>query len=217
MYCLDNTEWQRAEDTAVVAESLVFSLPCLTVSGQRGQSAHVAYFVPFNYETQHTELIARCLQSPHVTQKCAALSVQQREVSLLTITDHSSKAKKVVIWIVCRQHPAETMAEWWAEGFLQRLLDQSCTDDPQRDALLRCAEINIIPCANPDGAVLGLTRTNAAGMNLNREWASPSPVDTPELVGILSHISSCDFVLDVHGDENVPRPVCAAPLHGHLG
>ena len=103
-------------------------------------------------------------------------------------------------------------AEWWAEGFLQRLLDQSCTDDPQRDALLRCAEINIIPCANPDGAVLGLTRTNAAGMNLNREWASPSPVDTPELVGILSHISSCDFVLDVHGDENVPRPVlCCAP------
>jgi len=94
MYCLDNMEWQRAEGTAVVAESLVIPLPCLTVSGQRARSAHVAYFVPFNYETRHTELIARCLQSPHCTQKCAALSVQQREVSLLSITDHSSQGEE---------------------------------------------------------------------------------------------------------------------------
>ena len=57
--------------------------------------------------------------------------------------------------------------------------------------MLQGAVINIIPCANPDGAATGLTRTNAIGTNLNREWASPDPVQTPELVGILGAIGAC--------------------------
>ena len=183
-------------------------------------TVHVAYFVPYRYDTQHADLIARCLQSPLVTRSCAGLSVEKREIDLLTITDRSTPPEgKMAVWIVCRQHPAETMAEWWADGFLGRLLDGDPLKgaDPARDALLRGSVVNIICCANPDGAALGLTRTNAAGMNLNREWSTPTEEHTPEIVGILAKIaespsSSCDFVLDVHGDETLPRPVlCCAP------
>lgn len=27
------------------------------------------------------------------------------------------------MWIVARQHPGESMAEWWCEGLLKRLVD----------------------------------------------------------------------------------------------
>ena len=30
-----------------------------------------------------------------------------------------------VVWVIARQHPGESMAEWWMEGFLGRLLDPS--------------------------------------------------------------------------------------------
>lgn len=30
---------------------------------------------------------------------------------------------KRVVWLVSRQHPGETMAEWFTEGFLERLTD----------------------------------------------------------------------------------------------
>ena len=39
-------------------------------------------------------------------------------------------------WIIGRQHPGETMAEWWMEGFLERLLDPA---DPLARALLEKA------------------------------------------------------------------------------
>lgn len=34
---------------------------------------------------------------------------------------------------------------------------------------------------NPDGAVLGNLRTNARGVNLNREWLNPSMENSPEV------------------------------------
>jgi hypothetical protein len=192
---------------------------------RRARTVHVAYFAPYRYDTQHADLMARSALSPLVTRSTTGKSVQGRDVDLLTITDpahHSLTAEgkqKRVVWIVCRQHPAETMAEWWADGFLDRLLASSngddCSGDLERDVLLRGALINIVCCANPDGATLGLTRTNAAGMNLNREWSAPSEGQTPEIFGIMAKISAsscCDLVLDVHGDETLPRPVlCCAP------
>ncbi len=38
-----------------------------------------------------------------------------------------------------------------------------------------------VPNMNPDGAVRGNLRTNAAGRNLNREWREPDPAASPEV------------------------------------
>lgn len=43
-------------------------------------------------------------------------------MSLLVVGDPSADKKKV--WITARQHPGETMAEWFMEGFIDRLLDE---------------------------------------------------------------------------------------------
>lgn len=63
------------------------------------------------------------------------------------------------------------MAEWFVEGLLDRLLDE---DDAVSRTLLDKAVFYIVPNMNPDGSVRGHLRTNAAGVNLNREWQTPS-------------------------------------------
>lgn len=41
---------------------------------------------------------------------------------MLVGAGHPGKHKRVV-WMVARQHPGEAMAEWFVEGFLNRLTD----------------------------------------------------------------------------------------------
>ena len=95
------------------------------------------------------------------------------------------------------------MAEWWAEGFLDRLLDP---DDAIAKKLLEKAVFYVVPNMNPDGAYRGNLRTNAAGANLNREWAAPSMERSPEvyLVRQAMDETGVDLCLDVHGDEALP-------------
>lgn len=64
------------------------------------------------------------------------------------------------------------MAEWFCGGFSGALLLDS--DDPVSRVLLGKCIFHVVPNMNPDGAVRGNLRTNAAGANLNREWQAPS-------------------------------------------
>ncbi|WP_234418542.1 M14 family metallopeptidase [Dongshaea marina] len=95
------------------------------------------------------------------------------------------------------------MAEWLIEGLLERLLDEE--DGVARDLLNR-AVFYIVPNMNPDGAARGHLRTNAAGANLNREWATPTMEKSPEvfLVREMMQKTGVDLFLDIHGDEALP-------------
>jgi murein tripeptide amidase MpaA len=90
------------------------------------------------------------------------------------------------------------------EGALERLVDAS---DPVARVLRAAATFNIVPNMNPDGSRLGHLRTNAAGINLNREWAAPSLEKSPEVYHTLAAMkaSGVDFAMDVHGDEAIPQ------------
>lgn len=57
------------------------------------------------------------------------------------------------------------------EGMIQRLLDEN---DTVARALLEKAVLYVVPNMNPDGGIRGHLRTNAVGVNLNREWQTPS-------------------------------------------
>jgi len=109
--------------------------------------------------------------------------------------------------VIARQHPGETMAEWFVEGFLERLLDES---DPTARVLLDQCVFYVVPNMNPDGAVRGNLRTNAAGANLNREWAAPSLEKSPEVYYVRRKMLEVgvDLSLDAHGDEGLPYNFC---------
>jgi murein tripeptide amidase MpaA len=59
---------------------------------------------------------------------------------------------------------------------------------------------------NPDGSRRGHLRTNAAGVNLNREWHAPTGEKSPEVLCVRNAMDATgvDFAMDVHGDEAIP-------------
>ncbi len=83
-------------------------------------------------------------------------------------TERPVKPKKNV-WIIARQHPGETMAEWFVEGLIKRLAGWGdWAGDPVARLIFDHAVFHIVPNMNPYGSVLGNLRTNAAGANLSR-------------------------------------------------
>lgn len=163
-------------------------------------SVYYAYFEPYSYE-QHLNLLGNSQSSGLCQIDDLGSTLQGRDINLLTIGNQAASDLK--IWIIARQHPGETMAEWFVEGLLGRLLDDQ---DPTSRALLDCATFYIVPNMNPDGSFLGNLRTNAAGANLNREWLDPSLDRSPEVYYVREKMqeTGVDLFLDIHGDESIP-------------
>ncbi len=166
-------------------------------------SVYFAYFAPYSME-RHGDLIARSLQSPRCSHRLLGQTLDGQDLDLLKVSLADEGTEKKNCWIIARQHPGETMAQWWMEGCLERLLDEN---NQQSMELLSKCNVFLVPNMNPDGSRRGHLRTNAAGRNLNREWAEPSLQFSPEvfLVRQAMNESGVDFFLDVHGDETIPN------------
>ncbi|WP_025820420.1 M14 family metallopeptidase [Shewanella marina] len=164
------------------------------------QEIQIAYFAPYSYE-RHLDLISAMQVHPDVELEHLGLTLDGRDMSLLKIGD--GDADKKTIWITARQHPGETMAEWLVEGLLYALLDG---DNANSKALLDKANFYVVPNMNPDGSARGHLRTNAAGVNLNREWLTPSLTQSPEVYYVVEKMkqTGVDLYFDVHGDEGLP-------------
>ena len=138
-------------------------------------SVYFAYFAPYSYE-RHLDLLAWAQSEELCQLQTLGETLDGRDMSVLKIGQPSEDKK--TIWITARQHPGETMAEWFVEGLLHKLLDD---EDPHAAALLSKAVFYVVPNMNPDGSVRGHLRTNAKGVNLNREWQTPSTVSYTHL------------------------------------
>ncbi|MEN9683304.1 MAG: hypothetical protein RLZZ427_1055 [Pseudomonadota bacterium] len=171
-----------------------------------GGLAWFAYFAPYSWE-RHQDLIASCALADGVEHRVLGRSLDGRTIDCLDVGEGPRQ-----VWLYARQHPGESMAEWWMEGALDCLIDPA---DPVGRKLRQLCRFHVVPNANPDGSVRGHLRTNAAGVNLNREWASPSAEQSPEVLCILRAMdeTGVDFAMDVHGDEAIP----AVFLAGYQG
>jgi murein tripeptide amidase MpaA len=158
--------------------------------------AWFAYFAPFSLE-RHQDLIAAALTNGAVRHRELGQSLEGRAIDCLELGDGPKQ-----VWLYARQHPGESMAEWWMDGAITMLTDPS---DPHARRLLDAATFHIIPNMNPDGSVRGHLRTNFAGVNLNREWAEPSAERSPEVLCVRNAMDATgvDFAMDIHGDEAI--------------
>jgi murein tripeptide amidase MpaA len=162
-------------------------------------SIYYAYFEPYSFE-RHLDLLGRVAGDERVRVEDLGNTVDGRDLNLVVVGNQAAASK---VWIIARQHPGETMAEWFVEGLLDALLDRA---NPHARLLLAQAAFYIVPNMNPDGAARGNLRTNAAGANLNRQWVSPSIESSPEVLFVRErlHQTGCSVFLDVHGDEGLP-------------
>ncbi|OYT15823.1 MAG: hypothetical protein B7C24_11020 [Bacteroidetes bacterium 4572_77] len=163
-------------------------------------SVFIAYFAPYTYD-QHLNLISSAQMIPHAFSESIGKTVEGRDIDMIVLGDDTDISKKKV-WMISRQHPGESMAEWFVEGFIERMAD---TSDALVRSLLEQATFYIVPNVNPDGAIAGNLRANAAGENLNRAWANPNPETMPEVYHILQNMewTGVDLFLDIHGDEGL--------------
>ncbi|MCZ8018268.1 M14-type cytosolic carboxypeptidase [Novosphingobium sp.] len=159
--------------------------------------AWFAYFAPYSWE-RHQDLIAGAALSAGVSHRVLGHSLDGRTIDCLDLGEGATQ-----VWLYARQHPGESMAEWWMEGALDCLTDPA---DPVGRALRQKCTFHVVPNANPDGSVRGHLRTNAVGVNLNREWHEPSAEQSPEVLCIRNAMdeTGVHFAIDVHGDEAIP-------------
>ncbi len=157
----------------------------------------VAYFAPYSMERHH-DLVASAAASHGVTHRTLGYSLEGQPIDCLEMGEGNKQ-----VWLYARQHPGESMAEWWAEGALAMLTDP---DDPHTRLLRQKCRIHIVPNMNPDGSRSGNLRTNAVGVNLNREWHEPSAERSPEVLCVRNAMdeSGVHFAIDAHGDEAIP-------------
>ncbi len=189
----DREHWFRVE-TEFDGEQLV-----ITHNSSHDQ-IYFAYFAPYPME-RHADLIALAQSSGICEAETLGETIDGQALDCLKFGEANAGNK--AIWIVARQHPGESMAEWWMEGLINRLIDET---DPVVRAILQKAVIYLVPNMNPDGSRRGHLRTNACGANLNREWQEPTLARSPEVYHVLEKMKSTglDFALDVHGDEALP-------------
>ena len=189
----DRRDWFRVPTT--------YSAPVLSITHRpEYDSVYYAYFAPYSME-RHARFVAKTLTDLRVRLEVPGVTLDGQDMDLLHVGEADGGKRQ--FWVIARQHPGETMAEWWMEGFVERLLDAA---DPVSQELLQRAVFHIVPNMNPDGSRRGHLRTNAAGANLNREWQAASMERSPEVVVIRQAMADTgvDFCLDVHGDETIP-------------
>jgi murein tripeptide amidase MpaA len=144
-------------------------------------------------------LLERVRWSPHLGAIALGPSLFGRSVDAIV----GGAPRGPALWLIARQHPGETVAEWVVEGLVDRLLTLG---DGAADRLLSRARLAIVPCMNPDGATLGNHRTNGAGVDLNRAWLEPDPERAREVDIVREHLreEGVDLFVDIHGEEAIP-------------
>ena len=185
----DREEWERVSTTYQDGILTIRATP-------EANSVWIAYFAPYTMERHH-DLVASVTSHPAVEHRSLGQTLDGQELDYLKVGKGPLQ-----VWLYARQHPGETMAEWWMEGALEKLLDDS---DPVTRRLREKATFHIVPNMNPDGSRRGHLRTNAAGVNLNREWHEPSAERSPEVLFVRNEMdrTGVDFAIDVHGDEAI--------------
>lgn len=192
----DQKEWFRVS-TIYDGQSLKFSHIA------ENETVYFALFAPYSFQ-QHQDLINQSVQHQHCHLIDSGISIKGNNIDTLCIkTDTNNENKKLKIWVIARQHPAETMAEWFAQGLIEELLNSKSKIS---NKLLAAATFYIVPNMNIDGSIAGNLRTNAAGVDLNRSWVCPTKETSPETYYIKKKMkeTGVDLFLDIHGDEDIP-------------
>jgi len=111
-----------------------------------------------------------------------ARSVKGRPVNAY-LSAPSGRAGSVVL--VGRQHPPEVTGWLAYRDFVERLF----ADDELAERFRARFAIGLVPGINPDGVARGHWRTNARGVDLNRDWG---PFTQPETRGVAEWLVGVD-------------------------
>jgi cytosolic carboxypeptidase protein 2/3 len=114
----------------------------------------------------------------------------------------SAASLKPALFFSGRVHPGETPASWMMKGMLDFLTSTS----PGAKLLRQSFVIFVVPILNPDGVLFGNNRCSLAGVDLNRQWKTPSKMMHPTVFALKNFMMAQRKVRDV---------AMYIDLHGH--
>ena len=177
VYSCDGANWSRITNHSYGGGVYTFTqtFPC--------DEAQIATFFPFS-STEMSDFVDAVSASPWAEKQVLDLSHQGRDLDLLTITDPAIPIEdKTIIYIIGRQHAAETASSHMLEGMIDFLI----SSDADAGAFRQNCVWYIVPMVNPDGVFLGNSRATSEGVDPNRDWGN---MDTEEVDTVRSHIQA---------------------------
>ena len=164
-------------------------------------SVMISYFIPYTYEYLQ-ERIRQWSESGKVKVGSAGRSTEGRDMPLLKITDFSvPDEEKKSVYMHARTHTSEAPCSWHLDFLISRLLDENNAHSRE---MLKSIVFHIVPFANPDGVVNGLSRSNVTGVNQEINWdkAADSTVqevkNLKQVLDSLYAVQHVDMSLNLH-------------------
>ncbi len=203
VYSCDGENWDRLTSHSYSANSggtytFVETFTCDPVQ--------IATFFPFTYEKMHN-YVDTVSVSPWAVETILGSSVLGRDVDLLTITNPAiPNAGKRAIYIIGRQHSAETASSHMLEGLIDFLISGS----PDAARMRNNFVWYFVPMVNPDGVYLGKSRETSEGNDPNRDWHQDN-TGTAEVGLVRTHMEAInsaqgiDMFIDWHSQMNDAR------------
>jgi hypothetical protein len=128
--------------------------------------------------------------------------LQGREINLLTITNPAISADaKDEIYIIGRQHAAETASSYMLKGMIDFLI----SDDDDASAMRNHFVWYLVPMVNPDGVYEGNSRATSELRDLNRDWGNFESDEINTVRGnieLIDNADGIDMFIDWHNQMN---------------
>jgi len=160
VYSYDGENWNR-----ITNHSYSYGIYTFTQTFTSDE-AQIATFFPFSY-TNMSNYVDTISLSEWATKTVLGLSEQGRDIDLLTITNTAIPiSEKKVIYIIGRQHAAETASSHMLKGMIDFLI----SDDTDAQRMMNHFVWYIVPMVNPDGVYSGKSRATSKNRDPNRDW-----------------------------------------------
>ena len=164
----------------------------------------ISTFFPFSYQRMQ-DIVHAAGMSQWATSEFLGYSLQGLFIDQLTITNPAIASEdKDHIYIIGRQHAAETSSSHMLAGMIEFLLSDNPDAQTMRDHLVW----HIVPMVNPDGVFQGNSRATAALRDPNRDWGN-NETDSVTIVrdnlDLTNAIHGVDMFIDWHSQMNDDR------------
>jgi len=170
VYSYDLENWQRITNYNYDAKTNTYTV----IKTFNRNRVWISYIEPYPY-SRLEKFIKEIKNNQYITLESIGKSVEGRELYFINVSESFIDIdSRPVVWIIARQHPWETAGTWASEGIIRYLI----SDNPDAVKIRKNITFKILPIANPDGVVNGVTRFNAKGVDLNRHWDKSDPISS---------------------------------------